>query len=238
MIDEEGTFRLFGYYARDLAQHSGKRVIAICEECGKIREIAKDDYHDLCGSCAGKGARNHNYGKSPSVECRRKIAIAETGEKNHNYGKHPSESSRRKMSESRKALWQNEKHIRKMMKARNVKPNKSEWKLNTILSQLIPEEFAYNGDFSQGVTIGRRIPDFVELNGRKRIIELFGEPFHSQFLFFGRPIPSRRLYNETIDDYKKHGYTCIIFWSRDIDHADGLSFVHATLQKAGWLSRI
>ncbi len=97
MIDEEETFRQYGYHACDLSRHSGKRIIAICNDCGKIREITKDDYHDLCRSCAMQGVKNHNYGQHLSATHKQKIADAEKGEKNHNYGTHPSEKAREKM---------------------------------------------------------------------------------------------------------------------------------------------
>lgn len=259
MIDDEETLRRFGYYAHNLSLHSGKRIIAICGGCGRIRELKKDDYHDLCGSCAGKGARNHNYGKQLSVTCKEKIADAERGEKNHNYGKHPSEEARIKMSvahkgqkgywqgkerseetkqklrEAAKKQWQNDEYTIKVMKATSAKPNKLERKLNSILSQLMPREFAYNGDFSQGISIERRVPDFVDINGRKRIIELFGELFHSPFQTLKRQIPHRRRYNETVEDYKKCGYRCVIFWGADIKRSDASAFVKSKLQKAGWL---
>lgn len=260
MIDEEETFRKFGYHAHGLTSHSGKRIIAVCNDCGKIREIKKDDYHDLCRSCAGKGPRNHSYGKHLSTAHKQKIAESEKGEKNHNYDKHLSKVARKKMSvahegkegywqdkkrseetkqkikEAAKKQWQNEEYIKKVMEAINAKPNKLEEKLDAILSELMPNEFAYNGDFSQGITINRRIPDFVNLNGHKRIIELFGELFHSPFQMLKRKIPSRRRYNETIKDYKKCGYKCIIFWGADIKRSDAEVFVKSKLQKAGWLS--
>ncbi len=121
------------------------------------------------------------------------------------------------------------------MKATSAKPNKLEKKLNRILSQLMPSEFVYNGNFSQGISIERRIPDFVDVNGHKRIIELFGELFHSPFQMLSRQIPSRRHYNETIKDYKKCGYKCLVFWGADIKRSDADAFVQSKLQKAGWL---
>lgn len=55
MINEELTFKKFGYYAKDLAPKSGKRIVVNCSKCGIIREIKKDGYHPLCKSCSLKG---------------------------------------------------------------------------------------------------------------------------------------------------------------------------------------
>ena len=54
MIDEEATFKKFDYYSTDLSKSSEKRVITICKECGKNREIRFNAYHSLCKSCAIK----------------------------------------------------------------------------------------------------------------------------------------------------------------------------------------
>ena len=52
MINEEETFKRFGYMSTDLKPKSNKRIVAICDECGKIREIRKGSYRLLCSFCA------------------------------------------------------------------------------------------------------------------------------------------------------------------------------------------
>lgn len=52
MIDEEQTFEKFGYRSFDLLPQSSKRIIAICNGCGEVRELYKFAYNDLCRSCA------------------------------------------------------------------------------------------------------------------------------------------------------------------------------------------
>jgi hypothetical protein len=102
MILEKETYEKFGYYPSDLKPHSGKRILAACDECGKIRETSKNGYRSLCNSCAQKGEKHHNFGKHLPEETRRKISEARKGEKNPFFGKHPSEETRRKMSEAQK----------------------------------------------------------------------------------------------------------------------------------------
>lgn len=54
MILEEKTYEKFGYYPSDLKPKSGKKILAACDDCGKVRELGKSYYHALCGSCATK----------------------------------------------------------------------------------------------------------------------------------------------------------------------------------------
>jgi len=54
MILEEETFKKFGYYPQDLTPRSSRKILAICDDCGKIRETTKHDYGIRCRSCANK----------------------------------------------------------------------------------------------------------------------------------------------------------------------------------------
>jgi len=106
MIDEEKTFELFGYYSCDLSVHSDKKIVCICNDCGKERILIKDNYRDLCTSCALRGKRNPMFGKHLSVEVRQKMSKVlkgkRCGENHPMFGKHHSIESSEKMSESHK----------------------------------------------------------------------------------------------------------------------------------------
>ena len=57
MIDEDKTFNLYGYTSKELSKYSHKKIIVVCEECGKYREISnstytKAKYPHLCKTCA------------------------------------------------------------------------------------------------------------------------------------------------------------------------------------------
>ena len=60
MIDEEETFRRFGYRSTELTSGSGKKVVAVCDgkNCGLTREVKMQDYRDLCHKCATTRANN------------------------------------------------------------------------------------------------------------------------------------------------------------------------------------
>jgi hypothetical protein len=64
MILEDETFNAFGYYPKDLLPKSGKRILAACNGCGKVRIMRKNRYRALCYSCCQKGKtgdKNGNY---------------------------------------------------------------------------------------------------------------------------------------------------------------------------------
>ena len=53
MIDEYWTFRFFGYTSESLKPKSNKKVVAVCDRCGKYRALDFCGYSDLCVSCGG-----------------------------------------------------------------------------------------------------------------------------------------------------------------------------------------
>lgn len=55
MIDEYYTFKIFGYHSGDLSYGSGKRVVAVCDECKTYRSLKMKDYRDICVKCMHKG---------------------------------------------------------------------------------------------------------------------------------------------------------------------------------------
>ena len=57
MIDEEETFERFGYTSDELKPKSMRKIIAVCDGCGKIRVLNKQAYKKLCASCAQTGLK-------------------------------------------------------------------------------------------------------------------------------------------------------------------------------------
>ena len=311
VILKEETFRKFGYYPGELKPHSGKKILAACDECGKIRVIQKRQYRPLCPSCSRKGRHhseetkrkmrgrtpwnkdkhlsdehkrkireNHadvkgkkhpmfgvhrtgenapmfgkrgekspNFGKHPTEEARRKMREAAKGNKkwlgkHHteeakrknreaHIGKHPSEETKTKIGETTKKNWQDPDFIKKVFDGLNTKPNAQEKKVGTILQKHLPEQYAYNGDFSCGITIGGKIPDFVNVNDEKIVIEVFG-PWHDEIFMrerFGDEIPWKRTEFGTKAHYSQFGYKCVVFWQEDLEREDVEQFVLSVLRE-------
>lgn len=124
MIDEEATFREYGYRSSD---SRCRRVIVTCEGCGEPRDVSKYNIPPLCRRCVMKGRRweddrrkewsesrkgenNPNFGntgdKNPltgekaSLETRQRQSESHTGEKNHMFGKTTPPDTRDRISES------------------------------------------------------------------------------------------------------------------------------------------
>ena len=94
-IDEEATFKQFGYISKYLKPNSNKKIIAICDnpDCRKIRILSFQGYCKLCHKCAcqtdeyREKQRIGSTGKFPSIITREKMSNAQSGENNPNYGK-------------------------------------------------------------------------------------------------------------------------------------------------------
>ena len=91
------------------------------------------------------------------------------------------------------------------------KQNPAESSLEKILDRYFPEEFRYVG--TRKVCIGRRFPDFIGTNGRKEIVELFGEKVH------GPEFTGRRRCDETKArkrHFKKFGFVTAVVWTNEL----------------------
>lgn len=81
---------------------------------------------------------------------------------------------RRCNSCANKVKWQNEEYRNKtskaMLKGLKLKPNKPEKLLNKLLQKLLPNEYKFVGDGK--VILGSFCPDFIDISGQKKIIEL------------------------------------------------------------------
>ena len=146
-----------------------------------------------------KRGKNHPfYGKHRSEETKRKVSIGNTGKKR-------SEETRKLWSDIKKKQWQDPEYIKMMMKALHRKPNKPEKELDLLLQELFPGEYVYNGDFSYGVTLNGMIPDFINVNGQKKVIEMYGDYWHRN----DDP-------NDRIKIFKDLGWDCLIIWEHEL----------------------
>ena len=105
-------------------ENFSKRILCFCdsaEDAYKVEEflvtdnlIKRDDcYNMMVGGLGGptlSGIENGMYGKTHTLEARKKISEARIGKPSWNKGKHFSEETRKKMSESRKGKCCGKKH--------------------------------------------------------------------------------------------------------------------------------
>ena len=137
----------------------------------------------------------HNLLKDPIFrQYTKKISEAVRGEKNP--AKRPE--VRKKLSEIMKNKLKNdENYLKRMMRACNIRPNKTESFLMDLLNHICPNEYKYVGDGE--VVIGGRCPDFMNVNGKKKLIELYGDYWHRNDDGKAR-----------IEHYRKYGFETLI----------------------------
>lgn len=107
--------------------------------------------------------------------------------------------------------WQSEEYkdkaIKSIIKGLKLKPNKPEKLLNKLLSKILHSEYKFVGDGK--VIIGGFNPDFININGQKKIIEHYGDYFHN--------LPKRKKSDKKrLSTYKKYGYKTLIIWEHEL----------------------
>ncbi len=88
-------------------------------------------------------------------------------------------------------------------------PNKVEIVLAALLDSLYPTDWKFvgNGAF----IIGGKNPDFININGKKLIIELFGEHWHEASEVRPRS-----------DAFAKYGYKTLILWDYELNNKENM----------------
>lgn len=123
-------------------------------------------------------------------------------------GRHHSEEAKRKNSETKRLAWKEHPELAK--KCLGFKsPNKCESKLMSILQSMYPEEWKFVGDGQ--IVINGKCPDYINVNGQKKIIELWGERWHQN----DNP-------QDRIEVFKPFGYETLIIWVKELESMKNL----------------
>lgn len=131
-------------------------------------------------------------------EHRRNIGLTSKGRKK-------TQESKMKTSNTMKQLLQDVEFQEKFFKNRGVLPNKLELKIQDWLNELFPNEWKYIGDFQ--TFIGGKCPDFMNINGQKKLIEVFGDYWHKN------DDPEQR-----INHFKEYGFNTLVLWESEINN--------------------
>jgi hypothetical protein len=142
-----------------------------------------------------------------SEETKKKLSLACIGRPSSMKGKHHTIETKKILSEISKKLWKDENFLKKVHENYNRKPSKFELLVLKKLQQIFPNEWKYTGDGSVWITIeGKHYnPDFMNINGKKIIIEFNGFYTH----------------NKQQDDlrqkaFEKIGYRTIFIYPKDL----------------------
>lgn len=107
--------------------------------------------------------------------------------------------------------WEDPKYVAKLMKSLCRRPNKPEKRLMGVFAKRLPD-FKYNGDCSLGVVLGGMVPDFVNTNGKKQVIEFLGDYWHSPEVIGDRTKGSAE---GKAAIYGSLGWDCLCIWEHD-----------------------
>ena len=103
--------------------------------------------------------------------------------------------------------WENPVYVAKVLG--RTSPNKKELILQSILDRHYPNEWKYTGNGR--FIIGRMCPDFININGKKQVIELYGIYWHRN----DNP-------EDRVRDFRKYGYDCLVVWENELEDTIGI----------------
>ena len=82
---------------------------------------------------------------------------------------------------------------------------KPEIELGIILDEVCLNQYKYTGRGE--IWIGNRNPDFFNVDGQKKVIEMFGDHWHQG----DNP-------NNRINHFKEYGYDCLVIWESELEN--------------------
>ena len=110
-----------------------------------------------------------------------------------------------KISATKKAQFQDPEYLRQMMSNFGNRKTKPEIKLENILSKFFPNQWLYCGDGS--VCIKGKSPDFINVDGKKQVLEVFGRYWHKN-----EDVQIR------IEMFASFGFATLVFWEDELDN--------------------
>ena len=158
----------------------------------KMQGVARQ-IHYICANCGKKFRAKRK--KRLKYYCSRKCAgQSHRGKNNPFYGK--------SLPKERVAM---------IIKAFHARPNRAEYRLIKLMEDNhLPFHYVGNGK----LIIGGKNPDFVHSQGEKKVVELFGDYWHSPLR---RPkMRPTMTYDAIKKHYIKYGYDVLILWEGEL----------------------
>ncbi len=105
--------------------------------------------------------------------------------------------------------------------------NKSEQYIDNLLQRILPDEYKYNGGCQLRFRIRYHVPDFVHINGKKKIIEFNGCVWHCCPECGNERHPRKTDYNfirerdlRHIEEANERGYQVLTIWEHELGDED------------------
>lgn len=168
---------------------------------------------------------------NPDV-CKRKSEAARAYWDDPEWGEYRREKNGKRLGKISKKMWENpdirnritesakqmyatperkDKQVKAMRQGAQIKPTKPEMYIESILHSLYPNQWKYVGDGE--IVMGGRNPDFINIDGKKQIIEMFGTYYHSKACNGECPLLHEL---ERKDRYAKFGYDTLVIWEHEL----------------------
>lgn len=187
-----------------------KKKCSICDSLISVRSKT-----NLCRSCYVKHNKGKNHpawkngvSKSHCIICNEVIGGSSTWCR-----KCFDKSNQRSIIQSKK--WKEQQYAMKQLqliqKGLNTIFNVPERKLSKLLHKLFPKEYKFVGDGK--VWIVGKNPDFINVNGQKKIIELFGDYWHSKKIT-GKKKKEHRIQRQK--HFANYGYKTLVVWEHEL----------------------
>ena len=114
----------------------------------------------------------------------------------------------------------------------NASPNLLETEVGLILSQMYPNEWKFNGDYRNGITIAGLVPDFINVNGKKLLIEVFGDIWHDpEKALKGMKVPYNRTEKGRKKIFSEYGFDCVILWEHSLKSGSMIEYIKQEVNK-------
>jgi len=197
--------------------------MSLCE-CGCGQEIIAKPHHKWYGTprfLNGHWIRANNPMKNLEIAQKNKEIQNRPDVKRKNSESHLEVMNRPEVVEKAQEMslsqWQDPGYTRLVFDGRNVTPNQAELKLQELLTSLnLPYKFVGDGK----LIMGGKCPDFVNINGQKKLIELFGDYWHSEEIT-GHSIEKEE--QERIGHFFQLGFNTLIIWESELSCIESLS---------------
>lgn len=124
-----------------------------------------------------------------------------------------------KSKERQRKVWDNltteqrNAWVKAIIESNQRKPTTPELELKHLLDSVYPYEWKYTGNGE--VVIGGLNPDFININGKKQIIEMFGDYWHSKART-GKAESQDVRHRHRI--YAKYGFRTLVIWERELNN--------------------
>lgn len=135
-----------------------------------------------------------------------------------------------KVSRHFRELWANpeykERVVRKVLAALFRHPNKLEQKVIEVIAEYaLPYKFVGDGS----VILNGLNPDFINTNGDKEVVEVFGDMFHNPKRTFRRTLPTSTTEEGRKERFAEVGFSMLVLWESELKGMSNEQIAHKIL---------